>query len=606
MNNIKDNTTMSIVPNQQSNSDLTTQPTLKINPDLFQNSPIKSFDSFSFPESLVFALKDMGISCPTPIQAATIALAVEGQDVMASAQTGTGKTLAYTLPLMVRLLASPQSNALVLAPTRELAAQVRDILRQLLGRRPAFNMALLIGGESMGKQFAQLKGRPRIIVGTPGRICDHLTRGSLSLKHTGFLVIDEADRMLDMGFSIQLDRIAEYLPNQRQTLMFSATVPSNILKLSQKYLQDPACICVDSPTKAAPNIKQEIVRTTQGEKFPNLMRELNEREGSVIIFVKTKRGADQLADKLRRQDLSADSIHGDLKQRQRDRAILQFRNSKTRIMVATDVAARGLDIPHIRHVINYDLPQCPEDYIHRIGRTARAGSEGNALCLICPDDNAKWNAINRLMNPGAPKEPTGPGNGRFQGRPSKGRSSGKFESRGAGNGRPDFPRKKQSSSDTFGQSWGKPRQENSDNSQGKPLGKSFGNSPKKSSGKPWDRPRQDATGESQGKPWDRPRRDAAGESQGKPWDRPRRDATGESQGKPWDRPRRGVSGDSQSSSLGKPQSKSWGKPRRESSAQQPFQQGAHPSAQPWGKSKPSGFNPNGPKKSPPKRFSRGS
>jgi ATP-dependent RNA helicase DeaD len=626
MNNIKDNTTMSIVPNQQSNSDLTTQPTLKINPDLFQNSPIKSFDSFSFPESLVFALKDMGISCPTPIQAATIALAVEGQDVMASAQTGTGKTLAYTLPLMVRLLASPQSNALVLAPTRELAAQVRDILRQLLGRRPAFNMALLIGGESMGKQFAQLKGRPRIIVGTPGRICDHLTRGSLSLKHTGFLVIDEADRMLDMGFSIQLDRIAEYLPNQRQTLMFSATVPSNILKLSQKYLQDPARICVDSPTKAAPNIKQEIVRTTQGEKFPNLMRELNEREGSVIIFVKTKRGADQLADKLRRQDLSADSIHGDLKQRQRDRAILQFRNSKTRIMVATDVAARGLDIPHIRHVINYDLPQCPEDYIHRIGRTARAGSEGNALCLICPDDNAKWNAINRLMNPGAPKEPTGPGNGRFQGRPSKGRSSGKFESRGSGNGRPDFPRKKQSSSDTFGQSWGKPRQENSDNSQGKPLGKSqgksFGNSPKKSSGKPWDRPRQDAAGESQGKPWDRPRRDAAGESQGKPWDRPRRDAAGESQGKPWDRPRRdaagesqgkpwdrprrGASGDSQSSSLGKPQSKSWGKPRRESSAQQPFQQGAHPSAQPWGKSKPSGFNPNGPKKSPPKRFSRGS
>lgn len=593
---------MSIISNQQTISGLDTPPNLKINPELFQSSPIKNFDSFSFPESLVLALKDMGISCPTPIQAATIALAVEGQDVMASAQTGTGKTLAYTLPLMVRLLASPHSNALVLAPTRELAAQVRDILRQLLGRRPAFNMALLIGGESMGKQFAQLKGRPRIIVGTPGRICDHLTRGSLSLKHTGFLVIDEADRMLDMGFSIQLDRIAEYLPNQRQTLMFSATVPSNILKLSQKYLQDPARVCVDSPTKAAPKIKQEIVRTTPGEKFPNLMRELNEREGSVIIFVKTKRGADQLADKLRRQDLSADSIHGDLKQRQRDRAILQFRNSKTRIMVATDVAARGLDIPHIRHVINYDLPQCPEDYIHRIGRTARAGSEGNALCLICPDDNAKWNAINRLMNPGAPKEPTGSGNGRFQGRPSRGRSPGKFGSSGAGNGRPDFPRKKQSSRDAFGQSWNKPRQENADNfqgkTQGKPQGKSFESSQKKSSGKPWDRPRREATGDFQGKPWDRPRREATGDSQGKPWDRPRRGASGASQSQ--------SSGKPQGKSLGKSLGKSWDKPRREFSAEQPFQQDARPSAKPWGKSKPSGFNPNGPKKSPSKRFSKGS
>jgi len=318
--------------------------------------------------------------------------------------------------------------------------------------------------------------------------------------------------------------------------------------------------------------------------------------------VKTKRGADQLADKLRRQDLSADSIHGDLKQRQRDRAILQFRNSKTRIMVATDIAARGLDIPHIRHVINYDLPQCPEDYIHRIGRTARAGSEGNALCLLCPDDNAKWNAINRLMNPGAAKEPANQGGGgrSGQGRPYKGRSNGRPNSGGAHQGRPDFPRKKTSSGDTFGQSWGKPRREASGESQGKP----------------WDRPRREASGESQGKPWDRPRREASGEAQGrpqggKPWDRPRREGSGESQGKPWDRPRRETSGESQGQSQGrpqeKPQGKTWDKPRRDSTSQ-PFPQGARPSAQPWGgaKGKPSGFNPNGPKKSPPKRFSRGS
>jgi superfamily II DNA/RNA helicase len=557
-----------------------------------QKETIESFDSFTLPESLVFALKDMGITRPTPVQAATIALAIEGQDVMASAQTGTGKTLAFTLPLMVRLLASPNSNALVLAPTRELATQVLDILRQLLGRRPAFNMALLIGGESMGKQFAQLKGRPRIIVGTPGRICDHLNRGSLSLKHTGFLVIDEADRMLDMGFSIQLDRIAEYLPSQRQTLMFSATMPSNIIKLSQKYLTDPARVCVDSPTKAAPKIKQEIIRTTPSEKFPNLIRELNERNGSVIIFVKTKRGADALADKLRRQDLSADSIHGDLKQRQRDRAILHFRNSKTRIMVATDIAARGLDIPHIRHVINYDLPQCPEDYIHRIGRTARAGSEGNALCLICPDDNAKWNAINRLMNPGAPKEPANQGGGRSgQGRSYKGRSKGRSNSGGAHQGRPEFPRKKTSSGDTFGQSWGKARREGSSS---------------ESQGKPWDRPRREGSSDSQarsqgnsqgGKPWDRPRREGSAESRGKSWDRPRREASSGSQGK--------TPGKSQGNSQDKPQGKTWDKPRRGTSSQ-PFPQGPRPS--PWGggKAKPSGFNSNGPKKSPPKRFSRGS
>jgi ATP-dependent RNA helicase DeaD len=464
--------------NQQFASPIEAQP--------LEQSPIETFDHFALPASLFSALKEMGIHRPTPIQAATIALAIEGQDVMASAQTGTGKTLAYTIPLMVRLLASANANALILAPTRELAVQVRDVLRQLLGRRPVFNMALLIGGESMGKQFAQLKGRPRIIVGTPGRICDHLNRGSLNLKHTGFLVIDEADRMLDMGFSVQLDKIAPYLPKERQTLMFSATVPANILKLSQKYLQDPARICVDSPTKAAPKIKQEIIRTAPGEKFPNLIRELNEREGSVIIFVKTKRGADQLADKLRRQNLSADSIHGDLKQRQRDRAILHFRNSKTRIMVATDIAARGLDIPHIRHVINYDLPQCPEDYIHRIGRTARAGLEGSALCLICPDDASKWNAINRLMNPGAPKEPANQGRGAGQGRPQgrpyhKGRHSphqsrandGNTASQGwSGSSRRKQP-SEESSGQSFGQSWGKSRKESSTGSTSQPKARSM-------------------------------------------------------------------------------------------------------------------------------------
>jgi superfamily II DNA/RNA helicase len=254
--------------------------------------------------------------------------------------------------------------------------------------------------------------------------------------------------MLDMGFSVQLDRIAPYLPKERQTLMFSATMPANIIKLSQNYLHNPARVCVDSPTKAAPKIKQEIIRTTAGEKFSNLLQELNSRDGSVIVFVKTKRGADQLAEKLRRQDLSADSIHGDLKQRQRDRAILHFRNNRTRIMVATDVAARGLDIPHIKHVINYDLPQCPEDYIHRIGRTARAGTEGNALCLICPEDNSKWNAIHRLMNPGAPKEPANQGAGRSTS--SRHKRSVKDKKPWGDNHKGGYSRKKPAASKSFG------------------------------------------------------------------------------------------------------------------------------------------------------------
>ncbi|MBX9804281.1 MAG: DEAD/DEAH box helicase [Alphaproteobacteria bacterium] len=567
------------------------KPLQKSEQKLEQKGASDTFDSFAFPESITQSLKDMGISCPTPVQAATIAIAIEGQDVMASAQTGTGKTLAYTIPLMVRLLASPHSNALVLAPTRELAAQVRDVLRQLLGRRPSFNMALLIGGESMGKQFAQLKGRPRIIVGTPGRICDHLNRGSLSLKNTGFLVIDEADRMLDMGFSIQLDEIAKFLPKDRQTLMFSATMPGNIIKLSQKYLQDPARVSVDSTTKAAPKIKQEIIRTTPGDKFPNLLRELNEREGSVIVFVKTKRGADQLAEKLRKQDLSADSIHGDLKQRQRDRAILHFRNSRTRIMVATDVAARGLDIPHIRHVINYDLPQCPEDYIHRIGRTARAGSEGNALCLICPDDNAKWNAINRLMNPGAPKEPANQGGGRSGPKSYRGRSgSGRVQA--TGESRSDFPRRKEGTGGGFGKStgktWGKPRREG-DQPSSNSSGKSWGKPGTESSGNSWGGPRTDSSGAADWKSsWK-----SGGKAEGQSSDR--RSPVNASGGKTWT-PR----GESTGAPGRKPAGKTWGQPRSDAS-------GGQPPRKPWGggNNKPSGFNPSGAKKGPNKRFSRG-
>lgn len=359
-----------------------------------------NFKKFNLPNILLQSLEHMGITSPTAIQEASIALSLEGRDILASAETGSGKTLAYALPLTTHLLNTPTSGALILAPTRELAVQIKDAVLKLLGRTSPVKAALLIGGDSMPKQLSQLRARPRLIVGTPGRINDHLNRGSLSLKETTFLVVDEADRMLDMGFGIQLDRIAQYLPRKRQTLMFSATMTPNIVKLADKYLTNPERVTVGSTSKPAANIKQQIIHTTASEKFGHLLKELNEREGPIIVFVKTKRGTEQLADKLERQNQSVGAVHGDLRQRKREQVILAFRNQKNRIMVATDVAARGLDIPDVMHVINYDLPQCPEDYIHRIGRTARAGKEGNALCLISPEDGQKWKAIHRLINPG--------------------------------------------------------------------------------------------------------------------------------------------------------------------------------------------------------------
>ena len=361
---------------------------------------MNSFETLNLPAELVKTLQGINITIPTPIQERSIPFVLEGRDLLASAQTGTGKTLAYALPLITKLLQDPTAAALVLVPTRELAVQVKTTLAQILAKLSTIKIAVLIGGEPMMKQFMQLKAQPRIIVGTPGRINDHLNRKSLKVDKTNFIVIDEADRMLDMGFGIQLDQIITYLPANRQTVMFSATLLPGVIKVSQKYLKNPESIRENPNSAVVPKINQQIIHTSSADKFGYLLKELNHREGSVIVFVKTKRGADHLADKLRQEDQSADAIHGDLRQRQRDKVIRDIRQHKSRILVATDIAARGLDIPHIRHVINYDLPHSPEDYVHRIGRTARAGQEGDALCLIAPEDNKYWRAIHNLINPG--------------------------------------------------------------------------------------------------------------------------------------------------------------------------------------------------------------
>jgi len=368
----------------------------------------------------------MNYTAPTPIQAQAIPLALEGKDILGSAQTGTGKTAAFSIPMINRILSSPRGSALVLTPTRELAGQVLEVINQLLGKRSFIPTVLLIGGDSMHKQIQQLRARPRIIVGTPGRINDHLERGNLILHDTSFLVLDETDRMLDMGFGVQIDRIVKFLPANRQTLMFSATLPPEIVKMSAKYLKSPERIAVGSTSQPIIAIKQEIIQVSEANKYEELLKQLGARTGSIIMFVKTKRGAEKMCERLNKLGHHTDTLHGDLHQRKREKVIQAFRDSKFRILVATDIAARGLDIPHIEHVINYDLPQCPEDYIHRIGRTARNGGEGSAVCLISPEDGLKWRDIHKLLHPGepAPHMPHAPSGGRGG---YKGKSGGGYQ-----------------------------------------------------------------------------------------------------------------------------------------------------------------------------------
>ena len=396
---------------------------------------MENFAGLGLPTALATSLQRMKYDTPTPIQAKAIPLAMEGRDILGSAQTGTGKTAAFAIPILAKLMSTPRGSALILSPTRELATQIMSIMKQLLEGQSAVKAALLIGGESMSPQLRALNARPRLIVGTPGRIIDHLKRGSLMLHDANILVLDETDRMLDMGFGIQIEQILPYLQKQRQTLLFSATLPPAIVKLSAKYLINPERVSAGEQSKPAENLLMEKVELEQGAKYGRLVEEIEKREGSIIVFVKTKRSADKLAEKLAKQKLPVDAIHGDLRQNQRDRAIANFRNGKTRIMIATDIAARGLDIPHIRHVINFDLPQVAEDYIHRIGRTARAGAEGSSLCFITREDGEKWRAIQRLLNPNAPREPhTGGGSPHVRNGSGKPGGNNKNRRRRGGNG----------------------------------------------------------------------------------------------------------------------------------------------------------------------------
>jgi superfamily II DNA/RNA helicase len=358
---------------------------------------MNSFNDLKLPAPISKALEKMGFETPTPIQAQAIPPGLLRRDLIGCAQTGTGKTAAFCIPIAARLSQCADKTALILAPTRELAAQIEEVWKSLTMFLPDLRSTTIIGGVAMRPQVASLRRGSRVLIATPGRLVDHLNRGYVSLSKTEILVLDEADRMLDMGFAPQLAQILRFLPKTRQTLLFSATMPHEIDRLTEKYLKDPVRVTVGKNSAAAEKISQSAINTTAQKKNDTLVDELNHRKGSILVFARTQARTDRLARYLGQTGLAVNRIHGGRSQGQRKSALAAFKNGDVRILVATDIAARGIDVADISHVINYDLPMVAEDYIHRIGRTARAGTEGQAISLITPEDRAMWQEIGKLL-----------------------------------------------------------------------------------------------------------------------------------------------------------------------------------------------------------------
>jgi len=351
---------------------------------------------------LVARLEELGMTEPTPIQGRAIPLALEGEDVMGLAQTGTGKTAAFGLPLVEMLTGKPKPapksvRGLVLAPTRELAKQISDHLRDYV-HGSAMKITLVVGGASINPQIKRLERGTDILVATPGRLMDLMDRRALSLAETKFLVLDEADQMLDLGFIHALRKIAAMLPSERQTMLFSATMPKQMSEIAEAYLTNPKRVQVNPPGKAADKIDQSIHFIAKAEKNKLLAELLGaHRDERAVVFGRTKHGMERLAKMLDRDGFSVVAVHGNKSQGQRERAISAFRSGQAMILVATDVAARGLDIPDVKHVYNYELPNVAENYVHRIGRTARAGKDGKAIALCAPDEMGLLKDIQKVM-----------------------------------------------------------------------------------------------------------------------------------------------------------------------------------------------------------------
>jgi ATP-dependent RNA helicase RhlE len=369
-------------------------------------SDYSDFEHFGLDARLIEAVRAMGYTKPTPIQSKAIPIVMKGRDVMGAAQTGTGKTAGFALPILQRLLPQASTSqsparhpvrALILAPTRELADQVGDNVRQYASRTP-IRTAIVFGGIDMDPQTQALRGGVEVLVATPGRLLDHLQQKNTALGQVEVVVLDEADRMLDMGFLPDISRILSLLPRERQSLMFSATFSEEIKKLAANFLRDPLLIEVARRNSTADTVRQDLVHVHESEKYGALMGLLGEAElTAVLVFVNTKIGARRLARQLERDGVNADAIHGDKTQDERMKTLEAFKSGTLRVLVATDVAARGLDISELPAVINYDVPFAPEDYIHRIGRTGRAGAEGRAITIASGADDRAVAAIEKLI-----------------------------------------------------------------------------------------------------------------------------------------------------------------------------------------------------------------
>jgi ATP-dependent RNA helicase DeaD len=360
-------------------------------------STFPSFSDLALIEPVLRALKDVGYETPSPIQAQTIPLLLQGKDVLGQAQTGTGKTAAFALPILSRIdLKQKDPQVLVLAPTRELAIQVAEAFQRYAAHLKGFHVLPIYGGQDYTTQLRQLKRGAHVVVGTPGRVMDHMRKGTLNLKGLTYLVLDEADEMLRMGFIDDVEWILEQIPKQRQIALFSATMPSVIRKIAQEYLNEPEHITIKVTTASAENIRQRYWMVSGVHKLDALTRILEaETFDGMIIFVRTKTATVELAEKLEARGYSAAAINGDMSQALRERAIAHLKNGKLDILIATDVAARGLDVDRITHVVNYDVPYDTESYVHRIGRTGRAGRTGDAILFIAPRERNLLNNIEK-------------------------------------------------------------------------------------------------------------------------------------------------------------------------------------------------------------------
>lgn len=362
-----------------------------------------TFDGLGIAPKILEILDNLKFAVPTPIQYQSIPTALAGKDIVGIAQTGTGKTLAFGVP-MIQRLASSKGKGLIILPTRELALQVNEVLNKI-GRPLNLRTAVLIGGENMGRQIRDIKNNPHIIIATPGRLVDHMTQRTVNLNNVVILVLDEADRMLDIGFMPQIKRILQNVPQDRQTMLFSATMPPKIVALASSYMKLPVRVEIAPSGTAAANVTHEIFFVNKESKLALLESLLKEYKGSTLVFSRTKYAAKKITSAVKNMGHTSAEIHSNRSLSQRTQALSGFKTGRYRVLIATDIAARGIDVVNIELVINYDLPQNPEDYVHRIGRTGRAGHLGHAISFATPNQRFDIKTIERLIKKQLPVSP---------------------------------------------------------------------------------------------------------------------------------------------------------------------------------------------------------